>query len=139
MHVQAGLAREVREHDAGRGQDEGLDVAEPHREFPQCEKRGKQDGDIQRPALAGIPERIHAAALRMIPKASKIERSWRMYAANSGVSRIASVRGRGRSISTIPATRPGFLSMTITRSDRNTASEMLCVTRATVLRVRSQM
>ena len=51
----------------------------------------------------------------------------------------SSARGRGRSISKIRCRRPGRGDITITRSARNTASAMLCVTNTMVLPVSSQI
>ena len=49
-----------------------------------------------------------------------------------GSSRVSSVRGCGRSTSTMPAIRPGRGLITTTRVERNTASEIECVTKTTV-------
>ena len=51
-----------------------------------------------------------------------------------GASRVSTPRGLGRSISTIPAIRPGRGLITTTRDERNTASEIECVTKTTVER-----
>ncbi len=56
-----------------------------------------------------------------------------------GVSRIASVRGRGRSMSMTRSIRPGRGVITITWSDRNTASGTLWVMNSTVMRRSLQM
>ncbi len=52
--------------------------------------------------------------------------------ANSAEAIMSSVRGRGRSMSYTAAMEPGRSLMTITRSDRNTASGMLWVMSSTV-------
>ena len=54
-------------------------------------------------------------------------------------SRVSFVRGCGRSTSTAPAMRPGRGLITITRVDRNTASEIECVTNTTVDCIRRQI
>ena len=56
-----------------------------------------------------------------------------------GASRVSTPRGLGRSISTIPAIRPGRGLITTTRDERNTASEIECVTKTTVEARRSQI
>ena len=56
-----------------------------------------------------------------------------------GSSLVVLVRGCGRSTSTTPATRPGRADMTTTRVDRNTASEIECVTKTTVEPVSCQI
>ena len=58
---------------------------------------------------------------------------------NRGSSRVSTLRGCSRSISTIPATRPGRGLMTTTRVERKTASEIECVTKTTVDSMRRQI
>src|SRR5688572_11758677 len=52
---------------------------------------------------------------------------------------ISRLRGRGRSMRISSRMRPGRALRTMTRSPRNTASSMSCVTNTMVLRVRSQI
>ena len=51
---------------------------------------------------------------------------------NRGSSRVSTVRGEGRSMSTVPAIRPGRGLITTTRVERKTASEIEWVTKTTV-------
>ena len=60
------------------------------------------------------------------------------YSAKRGDSWTSSLRGRGRSMSRTPSTRPGRGDMTTTLSERRTASGIECVMNTTVFRRSSQ-
>src|SRR5262249_25330304 len=150
-----------RERVARRCEHVELDVADPDVELPgeDAEAEGQErqteidrasDGrPATRPAghLAPRPPTTLVSACcsapsgssRRMPRLAKIRRISLAYFPKSGVSRTARWRGRGRSISMISSIRPGRGDITTTRSERNTASEIECVTNSTVFFDVSQM
>ena len=77
---------------------------------------------------AGAVGARHAASMARTPRS-------RVTSSNARVSvRAWASRGRGMSTSTTSATRPGRAESTTTRSERNTASAIECVTNRLVLR-----
>src|SRR5262249_21631265 len=126
------IAREIFEEvhrDRGRHrQNEGLNAEHPNGGFP----------DRQEHRYVESNAKLFASYAHLLPPAVSASVSiscslWTRSAAFA-LKRSSGSRGRGRSISTISWMRPGLAVMMITRSERNTASEMLCVTNMTVLR-----
>src|SRR5581483_5781155 len=124
-------------------QQELLHVERAHEPFPQPDD--DDEDDERREPFAGLPEdgRGHSSTAsssgsRCSPRLRSSSRTSVTSSKKRAVSRVSAVRGVGRSMSTMPAMRPGRGLITTTRVERNTASEIECVTKITVLPVFSQ-
>src|SRR6185312_6466400 len=140
---------EVRDDHARCREKPLIEQMNPHDEFPEDENDERR-GETQ-PALVAFERGLLRPEDRHDGQAL-VDRGFRYfiqrnssqilttYSPNFGSPRNAiGSRGRGKSIGMISLILPGDFERTTTRSARETASSMPCVTKRTVLRVRSQI
>src|SRR5207248_205928 len=111
-----------------RGHDEARDVKYPGGDLPHHE-----DAEQGAHRDEGVAEHPPARHTRSFRRAKIRARTSSLAVLNRGSNSMSMVRGRGRSIGSTRAMRPGRGVKTTTRSASRIASGMLCVTKRIVL------
>src|SRR5829696_7908170 len=131
------------ERDAGDEDDDGGEPV-PQASTDACAEGSARDrldgGAAHRPSSATMNCSSSSGSSASKPPPSRSSRrTSRIRSAKKGSSLVSIVRGCGRLTWTTPTIRPGLADMTTTRVERNTASEIECVTKMTVLPLCSQI